>query len=495
MSKKLKNKEKSKDKNKEKNSQARAALIAAVAAACTFLLLGLLLYFAPFGSDVRFYLKGGAEIDTEYGEPYVEPGARATAVSGITHIKSPLFVKSEGVVDTGKIGSYHVRYYANHGLKDYEAERTVNVVDTTPPEIKLLSREGYSPSWYEGYEEEGYTAEDSRDGDLTDKVEVSRGRDSVIYTVTDSAGNTGMAERRVDYGVAPPEISLNGDADITINARPYFEDPGVTAVDSEGSDLSGYVQVESSLDSTRPGEYKILYFITNALGETVSAERRVTVAGQDCPETVIPEGRTIYLTFDDGPGPYTEQLLDILKEYGAKATFFVTGNRAGNRASITRAFNEGHSIGVHTYTHDYGTVYASEESFYQDFNATEEMIRELTGSYTQLYRFPGGSSNTVSRFNPGIVSRLSAQLEAMGYRYFDWNVCSGDAGETTNTDTVISNIIGPCSKKNCAVVLQHDIKGFSVDAVESVLRWGKDNGYSFRALDLSSPGMHHSIAN
>ena len=83
----------------------------------------------------------------------------------------------------------------------------------------------------------------------------------------------------------------------------------------------------------------------------------------------------------------------------------------------------------------------------------------------------------------------------MSYRYFDWNVYSGDAGETTSTQKVADNIISGCGGKTCAVVLQHDIKGFSVAAVEQVLQWGMENGYSFKALDLSSPGMHHNIAN
>ena len=83
----------------------------------------------------------------------------------------------------------------------------------------------------------------------------------------------------------------------------------------------------------------------------------------------------------------------------------------------------------------------------------------------------------------------------MSYRYFDWDVCSGDAGETTNTDTVAANIISGCKGRSCAVVLQHDIKDFSVAAVEQVLQWGLENGYAFRALDLSSPAAHHGIAN
>ena len=123
------------------------------------------------------------------------------------------------------------------------------------------------------------------------------------------------------------------------------------------------------------------------------------------------------------------------------------------------------------------------------------MIYRQTGSYTRIFRFPGGSSNTVSRFNRGIMTRLSQDMSDMGYRYFDWNVSSGDAGETTRTDTVYQNIVDGCSTLRASVVLQHDIKDYSVAAVERVILWGLNNGYVFRPLDLSSPEVHHKIAN
>ena len=213
------------------------------------------------------------------------------------------------------------------------------------------------------------------------------------------------------------------------------------------------------------------------------------------PEVKKPDKKTIYLTFDDGPGPYTEQLLDILSEYGAKATFFVTGTDTRYSDMIGRAYREGHSIGVHTYTHDYNSIYSSEQAFFDDFNAVEQLIYEQTGSYTSLFRFPGGSSNTVSGFNPGIMSRLSRALDDMGYRYFDWNVSSGDAGSTTVSSEVSENVINGCTGRKASVVLQHDIKDYSVAAVEDIIIWGLNNGYSFKALDMTSPDAHHGLNN
>ena len=118
-----------------------------------------------------------------------------------------------------------------------------------------------------------------------------------------------------------------------------------------------------------------------------------------------------------------------------------------------------------------------------------------TGVTTMLTRFPGGSSNLVSAFNPGIMSRLANALTEKGFRYFDWNVTSGDAGETTSTTQVVKNVINGMASHSVSVVLQHDIKNFSVDAVEQIIQWGQANGYTFKACDMTSPTCHHGINN
>ena len=126
--------------------------------------------------------------------------------------------------------------------------------------------------------------------------------------------------------------------------------------------------------------------------------------------------------------------------------------------------------------------------------ACEEMIHDLTGSYTNVFRFPGGSSNTVSRVNPGIMSRLASLMPDMGYYYFDWNVDSNDAGGASTSDEVFWNVVGGCSQ-GANVVLQHDIKDFSVAAVERIIIWGLNNGYQFLPLEASSYGAHHGLNN
>lgn len=205
--------------------------------------------------------------------------------------------------------------------------------------------------------------------------------------------------------------------------------------------------------------------------------------------------KTVYLTFDDGPGPDTGRLLDVLKKYNVKATFFVTCNRAANRQFIKRAHEEGHSIGLHTCSHDYAKVYASEEAYFKDLESISNLVKELTGTETKLIRFPGGSSNTVSKtYSKGLMSKLTKAVQEKGYVYFDWNVSSGDAGGA-NTSGMVYNNITKSLRGDYSIVLQHDIKGFSVDAVEGVIKFGKQYGFEFKALDMNSPTAHHRINN
>ena len=180
------------------------------------------------------------------------------------------------------------------------------------------------------------------------------------------------------------------------------------------------------------------------------------------------------------------------------STFFVTASLPKYVSCIGRAFEAGHKIGVHSYSHEYEKIYADEEAFFDDFLRMQEIIRQQTGSYTDILRFPGGSSNTVSSFQPGIMTQLTEDINGLGYQYFDWNVPSGDAGETTHSSAVAQNVIDgirELPEGRAAIVLQHDIKSFSVEAVEKIIKWGLENGYTFRTLDLTSPAAHLTLAN
>ena len=264
------------------------------------------------------------------------------------------------------------------------------------------------------------------------------------------------------------------------------------------TEIGGKIVKEFLTDEEIKAEEEKLAAERKAEEERIAAEKKAEEEKKAAANKTYtpPNGaKIVYLTFDDGPGPDTSRLLDVLKKYDVKATFFVTCNRSQYRNMITRAYNEGHSIGLHTCSHDYAKVYASDNAYFKDLQDISDLVTSLTGAESKLVRFPGGSSNTVSKkYNKGVISRVAKELDNRGYVYFDWNVSSGDAGGTNTTSGVVSNVTKKL-KGNYSIVLQHDIKGFSVDAVESIIKFGLKYGFTFKALDATSPTAHHKIAN
>jgi peptidoglycan/xylan/chitin deacetylase (PgdA/CDA1 family) len=275
--------------------------------------------------------------------------------------------------------------------------------------------------------------------------------------------------------------------------REYLE-AGWTAEDNFDGDMTEKVKAEGEVDIHTPGKYTITYTLTDTFGNSTSAKRVVTVEPVPEPEIVVPGEKVIYLTFDDGPGPHTPRLLEILKKYDVKATFFVVNTKYADLISDIVA--DGHAIGVHTASHIYRDIYASEEAFFADFKTIHDLIYEKSEVKTTLMRFPGGSSNRVSAsYNEGIMTRLTKIVTDYGLQYFDWNVNSLDAGGAGTAEQVYQNVISSVRQNPYSVVLQHDIHGFSVDAVERIIQWGLANGYTFLPLEPTSPGCHQKILN
>ena len=191
----------------------------------------------------------------------------------------------------------------------------------------------------------------------------------------------------------------------------------------------------------------------------------------------------IYLTFDDGPrSGTTDIILNILKEKNVKATFFVTSG--GPDDLIKRMYDEGHSIGLHTASHDYSVVYGSIDSYFQDLAIVSDRVEKVTGQKSYLIRFPGGSSNTVSKkYTPGIMSYLTKEVLSRGYRYYDWNIDSRDAEGGKFTADEISNFVtSKLSHDKVNMVLMHDVKVTTKDAIGKIIDYGKANGYTFDAI-------------
>lgn len=206
--------------------------------------------------------------------------------------------------------------------------------------------------------------------------------------------------------------------------------------------------------------------------------------------------KIIYLTFDDGPGPYTGKLLKILQQNQVKATFFVTNEMPKYQGYIKQEAKLGHTVGVHSYSHDYATIYCSSQAFWNDYQKMDSIIVRHTGKHAWCFRFPGGSSNTVSRrYCSGIMSTLAKQAEGKGLNYIDWNASAGDAENARTPDAVKNHIIRDMGTQHQVVVLCHDIKPYTVDAMPSFIAWGKAHGYQFKALTPNGYAVHHHINN
>ena len=158
-------------------------------------------------------------------------------------------------------------------------------------------------------------------------------------------------------------------------------------------------------------------------------------------------------------------------------------------------YNEGHTVALHTASHKYEYVYSSEENYFADLNRVSDRVERLTGIKSKIIRFPGGSSNTISRrYNSGIMTRLTQAVKQKGYHYFDWNVDSRDA-EGFGTNGVYNNVVNGISLNRENVVLMHDIKSATRDAIRSIIQYGKNNGYTFRKLTYDTSMVTHWLNN
>ncbi len=195
----------------------------------------------------------------------------------------------------------------------------------------------------------------------------------------------------------------------------------------------------------------------------------------------------VCLTFDDGPSKTTPAVLSVLEKEAVPATFFVvaTGYNDKYLPLIRQAQQAGHQIALHSASHDYGEIYASSDDFWNDINLLKDRISPYTdGEELEYLRFPGGSTNTVSRKygGSGIMKELRTEAEEMGYHWVDWNVCAEDAaGHKLSAEEICRNIIKSTGEQEKCIVLMHDSAstGTTADALPAIIQWYKEHGYTF----------------
>jgi peptidoglycan/xylan/chitin deacetylase (PgdA/CDA1 family) len=202
--------------------------------------------------------------------------------------------------------------------------------------------------------------------------------------------------------------------------------------------------------------------------------------------TAVPEKR-VCLTFDDGPSKNTKSVLDTLSVEKVPATFFVVASGYNNEylPLLQRAQQEGHQIALHSASHDYSKIYQSSEAYWDDM----ELLCERISPYVDVneitcLRFPGGSTNTVSRKYGGteLMKQLKSEAEQRGYHWVDWNVCAEDAaGGHPSSGTVYQNIVKETGSQKTCIVLMHDsaTTGMTAEALPDIIAWYRDQGYAF----------------
>ncbi len=190
---------------------------------------------------------------------------------------------------------------------------------------------------------------------------------------------------------------------------------------------------------------------------------------------------TVYLTFDDGPSSRTEEILNILSDYGVKATFFVTGEENGEEAKalMRRMTEEGHSIGLRGYSRSYGEVYSSIPNFLADFKKAYDSVYETTSIRPKIFRFPGGSVNS---YNGGFFRELIAEMLRRGFTFYDWNVTGGSTDATAAQ--IRESVVTGVEAQSRSIVLLHDGVGYgaTVQALPGILETLLAEGYNFAAI-------------
>lgn len=284
-----------------------------------------------------------------------------------------------------------------------------------------------------------------------------------------------------------PTIELIGKEIVYLEEFGLYEEMGVIAIDNYDGDITPRINQDiSKLDEN---SYEIKYQVIDSSGNQASVTRIL--------KKYI---GIVYLTFDDGPShTNTPQILDILKEKDVTATFFVLGFDESKNDILKRQIAEGHTIGLHGMYHDYAMIYTSTNSAMANFYSIEKLVSQVTGGYRTIFiRFPGGSSNTVSKkYCNGVMTEAIQRATEEGYIYFDWNVDSRDAGGADTAEEIYQNVIDGIRPGRENIVLMHDSrdKSNTVEALAYIIDYCIENGYWVKAIDIETTPVHHNVSN
>jgi len=363
------------------------------------------------------------------------------------------------------------------------------------PVLRIRGEKVVDIAVYDDYVDEGVEVIHSNGSKLEKSVKVSNnvntekvGTYEVKYSLKYYGRNITSIRKVNVVDKVSPTIKLNGDSEITLSRGIDYTEQGFIATDNYDGVITNKVLVENKVLDT-PGTYEIIYSVEDSSGNSYSIKRTVTRLNDN--------NGIIYLTFDDGPSSNTSKILDILKEQNIKATFFVVNYGSSFDPVVQRIVNEGHTIALHSYTHNYKIIYASEEAYFDDLYNLKNKVKNTTGVDSNIIRFPGGTSNTISSFNKGIMTKLAIAVKEKGFHYFDWNVDSKDAGSAKSSIDVYNNVMSGLILNKSNVVLMHDLSYNikTVDALKNIIVDSKNKGYTFAKITYDTPMVAHRVNN
>lgn len=400
-------------------------------------------------------------------------------------------------VNTKKLGEYVVVYT----IHDKQYKLKVEVVDTIPPQFEVknnittdISGKLKAKELVTNISDETKTTVSFKENyDLTEE-----GIHDVTVVVEDEAGNKTEKDTKIQLKKDTQSPILKNVNDFVILKDEKIDYKGdIEAFDD--CDPNPQLEINSDkVNTSQIGSYPIIYTVTDRSGNKNTYTKTVTVQKKVIPvDRPQSKEKIVYLTFDDGPSANTKKILKILAKYNAKATFFVTGTHPKYNYVIKEAYNQGHTIGLHTYSHKYNKIYRSQTAYFNDLTKVGNMVKEQIGFVPRYIRFPGGASNTISRkYSRHIMTKLVKEVKKKGYQYYDWNADSTDA---SGNNVPVSQLVKNATKSHSTNInlLCHDTqaKGTTVKALPKIIEYYQKKGYKFKAIDDYSFTPHQRVNN
>lgn len=200
--------------------------------------------------------------------------------------------------------------------------------------------------------------------------------------------------------------------------------------------------------------------------------------------------KIVYLTFDDGPNKYYDNILEILRNYNVKATFFIT--HCDKPSVVKKIKDEGHGIAIHSATHSMKSIYKDEMSYLEDLYQVQKYVYDTIGEYSHYLRFPGGSNNATSKsVNETIMSKLVKLVRDIGFEYYDWGISSADSAKTTSKEQIIELVVGGLNRNlKSNIVLMHDLHIHTIEALPTIIEYAKEKGFVFDVINDNTYPRH-----